>query len=269
MADTTTTTEETLSVKASVQQANGYTIYTYSWSGLFEKVKERVEKYPLGKSIDNDGEFTPDDKLGGGIVCASQCTRREGNLGDATISVCIYDKSSPQKWLISLDSLAVPKNIRTWEPQEGDPPDLVILGRWEATADKDPELYKSFKYQDDSNTATSLTDNTLELAKMIYNGINSYTVHAPSVTASFADPNTAWEFVENLDKQYTTQELATLLNERRMDTTDWDNFLNRTDAEKWLLTDCKIAQQANGISQVTLRWIGGTKIEEKLYPTKS
>jgi hypothetical protein len=81
--------------------------------------------------------------------------------------------------------------------------------------------------------------------------------------------NFHYEFVENLDKQYTTQELATLLNERRMDTTDWDNFLNRTDAEKWLLTDCKIAQQANGISQVTLRWIGGTKIEEKLYPTKS
>lgn len=265
MADTPTTTEETLSVKASIQQANGYTIYTYSWSGLFDKVKERVEKYPLGTSIENDGELLPQDKLGGGIVCASQCTRREASLGDATISVCIYDKSDPQKWLISLDSLAVPKNIRTWEPQEGDPPDLVILGRWEATADKDPELYKSFKYQDDSDTATSLTDNTLELAKMIYNGINSYTVHAPSITASFADPNTAWEFFENLDKQYTTSALATLLNEHRMGTTDWDNILNRTDAEKWLLTDCKIAQQANGISQVTLRWIGGTKIEEKLY----
>jgi hypothetical protein len=229
-------------------------------------MRERVEKYPLGKAIDNNGEFTPDDKLGGGIVCASQCTRKEANLGDAVISVCIYDKQKPQKWYISLDSLAVPKDIRTWEPQEGEAPDLTKLGLWEAMKDNDIELYSAFQYRE-SDAVYDLEDNTLELAKMIYQGITSYTVHAPTITVSFADPNQALEYIQNLDKQCDTNTLVTLLTDHKIGFTDWSNILGRTDAEKWILTDCKISQQANGISLVNLRWIGGSKIEEKLYPT--
>lgn len=262
----TTNIEETPSVRCQIQQANGYSTYTYSWSGTFEKMKAKVESFPIGYTFENDGELVSGDKLAGGVVCASQATRREGKLGDAVISVGLYNKPSMQKWFISLDTLAVPKDIRTWEPNDGsEKPDQISLGQWEGLEEVDFENYNNFMAKKSDGEYTALTGSTLELAKMIRQGISSYTIHAPCVTASFYDPNLGFEYFENLDKQYTSSKLVSLLTQYRIGTTDWSNILARTGADHWLLSDIKLTQQANGLSQITLRWIGATNIEEKLY----
>lgn len=273
MADDNPTSDDfiTKSYKWTIKNANGYFIDSITYQGDWKAIREKALEYPVGHKLTQENLGNYEDLEG--IVCDSQCVRKQGNLGELVLSIAYIRKQVNKKWFVSLDSVAIPKDIRTWMPLNEDgtedtenKPDIELIGRWEALQSSDPEHYAQFEYKDGEDTYTKLEDNTLELAKMIYKGISTYTIHAPIITASWYEFNEADFYTPEIDKQMTKSQLLTDITRNAIGEMNWTDIFDYLKAEHFVQTDYKVTGQANGLFQVTVRWMGATEIEEKLYP---
>lgn len=261
----------TKSFKWTIKNANGYWIDTITYQGDWQAIREKAWEFPIGHKLGQNNALTGELE---GIVCDSNCVRKPGNLGELVVSIAYTREDVLQKWFVSLDSVAIPKDIRTWIPLKEDgtldtenKPDITLIGRWEALQSSDPEHYAQFEYKDGEDTYVKLEDTTLELAEMIYKGISTYTIHAPIITASWYEFDSADFYAYEIDKQITK---ATLLNDittKAIGEMDWTSIFENLKVEHFVQTDYKVTGQANGLFQVTVRWMGATEIEEKLYPS--
>ena len=272
MTDDNPTSDDfiTKSYKWTIKNANGYFIDSITYQGDWKAIREKAWEFPVGHKIEQNNTLTGELE---GIVCDSNCVRKQGKLGELVVSIA-YTRNDVKKWFVSLDSVAIPKDIRTWMPLNEDgtedtenKPDIELIGRWEALQSSDPEHYAQFEYKDGEDTYTKLEDNTLELAKMIYKGISTYTIHAPIITASWYEFKEADFYTPGIDKQMTKSQLLEDITRNAIGEMNWTEIFNYLKAEHFVQTDYKVTGQANGLFQVTVRWMGATEIEEKLYPS--
>lgn len=275
MADGGTSTIKAVpNFRKAIQQANGYEIISANWNGEYDELREKSQKYPIGFYEGTDNEDFP-EAINGFVVIANSLTRREGKLADLSISVSSVTDVD-KDWFCSLDMVAVPKDIRTWKPSgmNEPPPDLKQIQYWEGTKESEPELYAQYKYRepapDGSPEGTlgeikTLEENTKKLAEMIFNGVNTYTIHAPCLTMSTYDVALADVYNARIDHQVDTSKLAGRLKLFAIGAVEWDKVIKDM-AKVWIQTDYKLTTQANGLSQLTVRWIGADEAREELYP---
>lgn len=263
--------------KKTIQQANGYEIITANWSGEYLALREKSTYYLIGQHIPNSTEDFPEiSSNSGAIVIANTLTRREGNLADLTISVGHYI-DQVRNWFCSLDMIAVPKDIRTWKPSgEGEEaPNLTQLQYWEGAKQNEPNLYAQYQYREPPPSGSSegtlgevkrLVGNTKKLAEMIFQGVNTYTIHAPCLTINtYYSSGSVYDDGQRVDHQMSKGLLKQLLNVSAVGSYDWGDIIEHL-AEVWIMTDFKLTTQANGLTQITKRWIGATDVRDELYP---
>lgn len=257
----------TNSYRWTIKNANGYSLDTITMQGDWKAIREKSWEFPLGSTIN-------ETSLGlEGIVCDNQCVRKQGNLGELALTIAYLRPEVTKKWFVSLDSVAIPKDIRTWIPLKADgtpdtdnAPDISLIGRWEALQSTDTEHYAQFEYKEGESEYVALTGSTLELAQMIYKGISTYTIHAPVITASWYEFSEADYYAPEIDKQMTKSQLLTDITKNAIGQMNWTSIFEYLNVENFIQTDFKVTGQANGLFQVVVRWMGATEIEEKLYP---
>ena len=278
MADgETTTIKEVPNFRRTIQQANGYEIVTANWQGEYDSLREKSQGYPIGLVVDSASEDFPEATMGSAVIIANNLTRREGKLADLSISLaCVTDE--PKCWFCSLDMVAVPKDIRTWKPsgQGEEAPDLTKIQYWEGTKESEPTLYAQYKYREPPPSGSpegtlgeikSLGGNTKKLAEMMFAGVTSYTIHAPCLTATTYDTTLASFYAERIDNQCDASALVTRIEQHAIGSVNWDSLIETVSV--WILTDLKVTTQANGLNQMTIRWIGADEAREELYPKAS
>lgn len=263
--------------KKTIQQANGYEVISANWSGEYDELREKSKNYPIGFWNETDNEDFP-EAIYGFVVIANTLTRREGKLADLSISVSSVTNVD-KDWFCSIDMVAVPKDIRTWKPSgEGEEaPDLKLIQYWEGTKESEPTLYAQYKYREPPPSGSpegtlgeikSLGGNTKKLAEMMFAGVTTYTIHAPCLTMSTYDMALADTYSPRIDHQVDVSKLASRLKLFAIGEVEWDKILENM-AEVWIQTDYKLTTQANGLSQLTVRWIGADEAREELYPKES
>lgn len=273
MADEATTI--IANFKKTIQQANGYEIITANWSGEYDSLRTKSQDYYIGHHITSATiDFPEITSNSGAIVIANTLTRREGNLADLSISIGHYIDQE-KNWFCSLDMVAVPKDIRTWKPSgEGEvAPDLTIIQYWEGMKENEPTYYAQFKYREPPATEGELGElkdipegNTKKLAEMMFQGVNSYTIHAPCITiTTYYSSGQVYFDGEKIDCQYDKDWMKTTLNTYAIGAYDWGDIIANL-ANVWIFTDYKVTTQANGLTQITKRWIGADEAREELYP---
>jgi tRNA A37 threonylcarbamoyladenosine biosynthesis protein TsaE len=114
----------------------------------------------------------------------------------------------------------------------------------------------------------TLEDNTKKLAEMIFQGVNNYTIHAPCLTMSTYDTALVDVYNTRIDHQVDASELSKRLKNFAIGSVEWDKVIEDM-AKVWIQTDYKLTTQANGLSQLTVRWIGADEAREELYPKES
>lgn len=274
MADTTSL-KIVKNFKKTIQQANGYEIYTVNWSGEYDELLNKTLEYPLGYKAEADIDVP--ELSSDAIVIANTLTRREGKLADLSVSFS-SSLASERKWFCSFDMIAVPKDIRTWKPSDKneEPPNLTQIQYWEGTKESEPELYAQYKYRepapDGSPEGTlgeikTLEENTKKLAEMIFQGVNNYTIHAPCLTINTYDVtiSPARLYYKYIDHQVESSELSAEVDKHSVGNLDIKTLIKEL-ANVWIMTDFKATTQANGLSQLTIRWIGADEAREELYP---
>ena len=126
-----------------------------------------------------------DGDWGTPFVGGVQAPRRHGNTWSMQVTVVQLRKCV----LWTLDFAEIQKDIRTWmqnipvteDQSDFTSPDLSKLAQWErAKTIQDWDDYDNFKTVD----GEELEGRTRDLAKMIYKGIESYTIHTPVPTLS-------------------------------------------------------------------------------------
>ena len=260
--------------RKTIQQANGYEVITINWSGEYDALREKSLQYPIGFYSEASNEDFSEANYGF-VVMANTLTRREGNLADLSISVS-NGTSADKNWFVSLDMVAVPKDIRTWKPsgQGEESPDLTKIQYWEGMKESEPALYAQFKYRepapDGSPEGTlgeikTLDGNTKKLAEMMFAGVTNYTIHAPCLSVSTYYTGLAETYNTRIDHQVDTNTLASRLRLFAIGDIEWDKIIEDM-ANVWVQTDYKLTTQANGLSQLTIRWIGADDAREELYP---
>lgn len=261
--------------KKTIQQANGYEVVTATWQGEYDSLREKSMLYPIGHVEESASEDFPEATLGSAVVIANNLSRREGNLADLSISLAVVTLEW-RNWYCTLDYVAVPKDIRTWKPSgEGEvAPDLTIIQYWEGMKQTEPQYYAQYKYREPPTTVGELGElkdipigSTRTLAEMIFQGVNTYTIHAPCLTATTYDTTLASFYAERIDNQCTSDDLSARIILHTIGAVNWDSLIST--AEVWILTDLKVTTQANGLSQMSMRWIGATDAREELYPETS
>lgn len=132
------------------------------------------------KYIKEDGNW------GKPYVAGVQAPRRAGGVWTMQVTVAQLRKAV----LWTLDFAEIQKDIRTWMQNtatdgaqpDSSIPDLTKLAKWErAKASREDANYDEFKTVD----GEALENATLELARMIKKGIESYTIHTPLPTMTF------------------------------------------------------------------------------------
>lgn len=257
--------------KRTVQQANGYEVVTATWQGDYDELYYKSLQYRIGRVEEASSEEFPEATLGSAVVTANNLTRREGNLGDLSISLAVLHWSQEKHWYCSLDYVAVPKDIRTWKPVGDVAPDLTIIQYWEGMKATEPQYYAQYKYREPPTEEGELGElvdipdgTTKKLAEMIFQGVNNYTIHAPCITASTYNLTYADLFAKKIDKQVAWFALKSYLEASSIGIVNWGSLIEIADV--WIMTDFKVTTQANGLSQMTMRWLGATDAREELYP---
>lgn len=256
--------------KRTIQQANGYEVVTATWQGDYEELRYKSLQYPIGLVIDASNSDFSETIRGTGVVTTNNLNRREGRLGDLSISVSIINWAD-KHWFCSLEYVAVPKDIRTWKPVGDVAPDLTIIQYWEGMKATEPQYYAQYKYREPPLAEGELGEladipegPTKTLAEMIFQGVNNYTIHAPCITASSYNVRYANTFAQKIDKQVYWTILKAYLESSAIGIVDWGSLIETADV--WIMTDYKVTTQANGLSQMTMRWLGATDARVELYP---
>lgn len=278
MADGDTAPTSVKNFKKTIQQANGYEIITATWSGEYLDLREKSTYYFIGQHISSSTEDFPEiTSNSGAVVIACNLSRREGNLADLTISIGHYIDQE-KNWFCSLDMVAVPKDIRTWKPSgEGEEaPNLTQIQYWEGAKQNEPNLYAQYQYREPPPSGSpegtlgeikTLEGNTKKLAEMIFQGVNTYTIHAPCITINtYFSSGSVYTDGSEVDHQCDKERMKNRLKNFAVGAYDWDEIIDSL-ADVWIMTDFKLVTQANGLTQITKRWIGATDAREELYPS--
>ncbi len=158
-----------------------------TWEGDEREIVNAFLGIRVGLPTSKVKYIRADDNWGTPYVAGVQAPRRNGGVWNMQVTVAQLRKAV----LWTLDYAEIQKDIRTWmqnilpagEAQPDDSiPDLSKLAQWERAKEvQDWDNYDEFKTVD----GTALEGSTLELAKMIKKGIESYTIHTPLPTMTF------------------------------------------------------------------------------------
>lgn len=233
------------------------------------KVGVATEEYKLITSA-NDAWGTP-------YVGGVQAPRRAGKTW--TMNVTVVQLRKCVLW--TNDFAEIQKDIRTWHQNlptsdntpNPDTPDLSKLAQWERAKDiQDWDDYDAFKTVD----GEELDGATLELAKMIRKGIESYTIHTPVPTMTMRYFDEVSGTGALLDKYLTSlpngpegweelggADIQTQLNDLTYQHGDFGGYGTMT--YKWLCTTDKSTPNGDGSSTRVVQFMRVDSVEENLY----
>ena len=250
------------------------------YQGDYAALRTLADSVEIGKSItsassdgtgventlpqgSDDSESSTGSSAGVGYAKAFNMvlTRTNGNRGRLVVSF----SQNRQVALWTVDFVEVSKPIRTWHADKPEgKPDLAQIRQWEQNETANPGLYWEFK----KDSANALTGDTLELAKMISQGIDTYSLYVPVVTCTVnlsqppdladhvpgkietpAAPN-GWKDANEKDAEDI---IGTLVNPRT------------NQAYQWLLCASKVNTNSDGTYLWTKSWQAADSIDERLY----
>jgi len=156
-----------------------------TWEGEESSVVAAFRAFKVGVAASNFKFITSSNgSWGTPFIGGVQAPRRAGKTW--TMQVTVVQLRKCVLW--TLDFAEIQKDIRTWrqdipvadgQEPSADIPDLAKLALWERAKEvNDSEDYDHFK----TVNGEALEGGTLELAQMIYKGIESYTIHTPVPT---------------------------------------------------------------------------------------
>lgn len=190
-----------------------------------------------------------------------QLSRTNGNRGQLVVSF----SQNRQVALWTVDFVEVSKPIRTWHADKPEgKPDLAQIRQWEQNETANPGLYWAFK----KDAANALTGDTLELAKMISQGIDTYSLYVPVVTCTVnlaEPPDLLGNAPGVIDDPAAPNGWRDANDHRGADIIG--NLVNpRTGTEyEWLLSAVKVSTNSDGTYQLTKSWQAADSIDERLY----
>lgn len=248
------------------------------WEGDEADVVEKFRGTKVGEATEDYKLITgADDTWGTPFVGGVQAPRRAGKTW--TMNVTVVQLRKCVLW--TLDFAEIQKDIRTWNQNlptsdntpNPDTPDLSKLAQWERAKDiQDWDDYDAFKTVD----GEELKDATLELAKMIRKGIESYTIHTPvpTMTMRYFDEITGTGAL--LDKYLSTlpngpsgweelggADIHTQLNDLTYLHGDFGGY--GTITYKWLCTADKSTPNGDGSCTRVVQFMRVDSVEENLY----
>lgn len=235
-----------------------------TWQGPYDELLEKAKAYTLGASVDDPdlpagGSDTEGTGYGYAFVSDAKISRENGNGGRLVVMIV----QNRQRAFVSVDFAEVQRPIMTWRADQGnDKPDLTRIRTWKAKEETDYEAYAEFR---------GLSGNTKKLAEMIFKGIETYSVYAPTVTVTL----TTFSF-----PQLSLCPVGTAYD-KPADGYGWkevhgrsvseiaENFLRSTgDSSKrytWVLASSKCTPNADGTYQWVLQSQACDDVEEVLF----
>ena len=249
------------------------------WEGYETDIVEKFNGIRVGDKTE-EYKFIggADDDWGTPYIGSVQAPRRQGKTW--TMQVTVVQLRKVFIWTLSFAEVS--KDIRTWRQNvpstDGEPnpsvPDLSKLAQWERAKDiQDWDDYDAFKTVD----GVALQDATLELAKMIKKGIESYTIHTPvpTLTMRYYDEitNTGKLLDCYLSSLPTGPEGWTELGGADIQSQLNDLTYNHntgipdlgTISYQWLCVADKANPNGDGSSTRTIQFMRVDSVEEKLY----
>ncbi len=250
-----------------------------TWEGAESSIVSAFKVLKVGEQAGNVKFISMDDSWGTPFIGGVQAPRRAGKTW--TMQVTVVQLRKCVLW--TLDFAEIQKDIRTWrqdlavvdgqEPSD-DIPDLSKLSQWELAKDiQDYKDYDAFKTVD----GVALEGGTLELAKMIRKGIESYTIHTPvpTMTMRYFDEVTGTGAL--LDKYLTAlpsgpsgwkelggADIQSQLNDLTTVHTDGTGAVG-TIGYRWLCVADKSTPNGDGSCTRVVQFMRVTNVEEKLY----
>ena len=200
-------------------------------------------------------------------VAGASLQRMPGGRARALVTFSIADEVH----FFNLEMACISKDILTWRQDDDEHPDLANISAWRALEGSEPTLYAAFKYYDGSGDEQTLSGLDLALAKMIAQGVTSYTIHAPVVNCSTLYDHYPSGAGSALDMRY---EAAGLVSEFNGETAAGDagsgvyaNLFNL--AAEWLMTGDRVVCNADGTFTRLRQWTGADRINPELYESAS
>ena len=208
------------------------------------------------------------------FVGGVQAPRRHGKTW--TMQVTVVQLRKCVLW--TLDFAEVQKNIKTWmqnipvteDQSDYSSPDLSQIAQWERAKDiQDWDDYDNFKTVD----GDELTGRTLDLAKMIYKGIDSYTIHTPVPTISMRYFDEVEGTGALLDKFLDALpngpegwvELGGANIHGQLDELKEQQATGGTIVYKWLCISDKATPNGDGSCTRTIQFMRVDEVEQNLY----
>jgi len=189
------------------------------------------------------------------VFCAGSNIRRlPGNIGICQITyMALFNLANA-----GMEMTAVSKPIKTWKAaDEENAPDLGQIQQWEAQKETNYEAYKDFKY----DGSTAMTGNTEKLAKMIFQGIESFTEYVPVITLTFSYhimPEGAPDDGANLGKQQDPFMPSGC--------TEGAGIPAILPEKTWVNTGDRLTGNNDSTFTRQLQWSGFDSVNEDLYP---
>lgn len=236
---------------------------TETWQGTYDECKA-IQKQHLPGRADNCpdiGDVWPSSvNTSPSVFCAASRTRRiPGGLGICTI---VY-QALFNATIVGLDMAELSKPIKSWKADaETDAPNVDQIRQWEEQKEDNYAAYAAYKY-DGTNV---MTGNTLKLAQMIFNGIESYSEYVPIITLTYSYyyvPAGATAVGSQLGKRVT----PTMPSGCTPPTGNTDLPTNLK--PKWVNTGDRATTNNDGSMTRVQQWSGFDSVNENLYPEPS
>ena len=250
-----------------------------TWEGDEDDVVRAFLGIRTGMPTDRTRYIAEGGEWGRPYVAGVQAPRRNGGTWNMQVTVAQLRKAV--MW--TLEFAEVQKDIRTWlqnqdasdGEQDGDAiPDLTKIAQWERAKDvQDWDNYDAFKTVD----GNALADNTLELAKMIKKGIESYTIHTPIPTMTFRYFDGVTGTGKLLDKylealptgpvgyaEIGAQSMVDQLDELKLHHTDGSGGVG-TIGYMWLCVTDKSTPNGDGSHTRVVQFMRVDEVETRLY----
>ena len=251
-----------------------------TWEGDGKDIVNAFNGIKVGAPTSHYRHITAaNDDWGTPYVAGVQAPRRTGGVWTMNVTVAQLRKCV----LWTLDFAEIQKDIRTWRQNQSDVddaepddsiPDLSILSQWERAKEVlDWDDYNNFKTVD----GKALEDGTLELAKMIRKGIESYTIHTPVPTMTMRYFDEVKGTGALLDKYLTSlptgpsgwkelggAEVHDQLNDLSIFHTDGSGAIG-TISYRWLCVSDKSTPNGDGSCTRVVQFMRVDKVEDNLY----
>jgi hypothetical protein len=237
-----------------------------TWTGPYDKLLEKAKEYEFGSMV-TDSELFPggSDTEGTGWSYATvsnvSLSRNRGNVGTLVVTISQWR----QEILVSIDHVEISRPILTWrKDSESNKPDLPKIQKWKKLEEAAWEDYAAFKVDGEE-----LEGATRDLAEMIFNGIESYTLYAPVVTLAlrtFSPPilslKPVGEVAEAVKSPYPWKaargiELEDVVRDCKNPITGM--------AWKWLVASSRVSPLSDGSYNWVLQFQGIDSVDSKLY----